>query len=277
MDISVSMWSFDRAIQSERLRQVDFLNWVREKKIRYVELLSYYMEKEQNLEEIISYLKKTELSVSCYTILTDFTRESDDTFNELIHDIDVASKLDSPFVRVLAGESNPDEANAFPNIIKGLKKAVRIAERKNIILLIENIGRYSCHSSKVIRICEEVNSPFLEINFDTANPLLAREDVQTALKNCLPHLAFVHFKDFISQHENNFQHLADRDESRIQTAGDGTRFIGISAGEGIVPLKSVMNILAAHNYQGFVSIEYEGTGDSQADTEKSLEYLRTCL
>jgi sugar phosphate isomerase/epimerase len=277
MKASVSMWSMDRRVQPENFNQLDFINWAKSAGLKYVELVSYYMEKEKNLDEVISLLKKTDIKVSCYTILTDFTVSSDKSAEELRRDLNVAKKIKAPFVRVIAGEQNPDVKSAKENIIRGLGEAARMAAALDITLILENVGKYSGHSTQIKALLNEVGHDSLRANFDTANSLLFREDPEKALANFLPYTAYVHFKDLVSEKDPNFETILRRDEGRVQKSSDNVRFTGITAGEGIVPLSSLMKKIKESGYKGFVSIEYEGTGDSRKDTEASLEYLRSMI
>ena len=275
MKTAISMWSMDRKIQSEGLRQTEFIDWAKSAGFRYVELLSYYMEKEKSMPEVIALLHHTGIDVSCYTILTDFTDSSDSRFEEFLHDLEVASKLTAPFIRVLAGEMNSDKSSAITNIVRGLKDAAEAAAKKNVTLILENIGPYSCRSEDIKHILEKVDSPFLMLNFDTANSLLAGEDPLNSFVDLKSYISYIHFKDFISEKEAEFEAIASKDANRIQKSDTGVSYTGITAGKGIVPLSALMEALESQRYDGFVSIEYEGTGDSLTDTENSFEYLKS--
>ena len=277
MKKSVSMWSLDRKIQSEGINQLDFIRWAESRGLEFVELISYYMEQEGNLEQVLELLNRTGIGVSCYTILNDFTTSSESRMQEFRHDLDVAAKLKAPFVRVLAGEENPDEASAIRNSIANLKVAAEEAAQKNIILVLENVGPYSCRSSQAKHLIDNVASPAFRMNFDTANSLLADEDPLEALDNLLDSVAYVHLKDFVSEREEGFQKIAERDEGRIQKSRNGVFFTGITAGRGIVPLAAQMKKLISRGYDGFISMEYEGTGDPEKDTVDSLKFLDSIL
>jgi sugar phosphate isomerase/epimerase len=116
---SISMWSLDRAIASGSMNQVDFINWAAELELKYVELLSYYMNREDNLNEVKAMLSRCGIEVSAYTILTDFTAPQDFNSEDYINDLDIASKLGAPFVRVLGGDVD-QSSRGYSNMIEGL-------------------------------------------------------------------------------------------------------------------------------------------------------------
>lgn len=277
MKPSVSMWSMDRIVQAQELSQLSFIQWAARKKLKYVELLSYYMEREKNLEEVLAELIKRNIKVSCYTILSDFSTAGSLLSKEFLHDLDTAEKLKAPYVRILAGDSNPDEQNAKVQIVKGIKTAADEAEKRNLKLVIENIGPYSCHSSEVKSILDLVDSPCIRLNFDTANPLLADEDPISSISILSPYLDYVHFKDFVSEKDSNYSQIIKKDLSREQSSRTGRKMTGTIAGRGEINLPEMVKILNNKKYEGFISIEYEGTGDSMSETESSLSYMRSLL
>ncbi len=277
MRIAVSMWSFDRRVLSSDFGQIDFVRWAKAAGLTHVELLSYYMRQENNLETVNRELNENGLEVSCYTILSDFTTPSQSGMDEFTRDLEAASALGSPFVRVLAGEQNSDATNAIEVVTEGLKKAAREAAARNIVLVLENVGTVCGRTRDLVRCIDAVNSPSLRVNFDTANPLLVGEEPQAALADLYPHVAYIHVKDFVSEHQSGFSALRAQDPSRVQISLDGTEYTGIPAGRGEAALDLVLEVLKIKGYDGFVSVEYEGTGDAQRDTEESLSYLRSKL
>jgi sugar phosphate isomerase/epimerase len=277
MKPSVSMWSMDRMIQVQELTQLTFIQWAASKNLEYVELLSYYMEQEKNIKEVLAELEKTNIKVSCYTILSDFSTGEGILSEDFIHDLDIAEKLKAPYVRILAGDSNPDKQNAKIQIVNGIKTAANEAEKRNLKLIMENIGPYSCHSSDVKSILDLIDSPYVRLNFDTANPLLADEEPISSISKLGPYIEYVHFKDFVSDKDSNYRQIVEKDLSREQSSKTGCKMTGTTAGKGEINLPEMVKILKNKKYEGFISIEYEGTGDSMNETDSSLSYLQSLL
>ncbi|MDC7232514.1 MAG: sugar phosphate isomerase/epimerase [Spirochaetales bacterium] len=276
MKLSASMWSLDRTVQSGGLTQETFIDWAAANNLKYVELLSYYMEKENNLDDIIKKLNHRNMFVSCYTILSDFSTSQFDAL-KLLEDMKTAEQLKAPFVRILGGGSQSRNDEAQKNIAAGICEAVSEAEKRGLTLILENIGPYSCHSDQMLFYMENCSHPNLRLNFDTANPLLADEDPIEALNKQMPWISYVHIKDFITDSNPLYKDHAEADPSRIQRSANGRVMTGITAGEGCIPLKDMLSLLKAEGYEGFLSIEYEGTGDSVKETEKSLSFLRSII
>jgi sugar phosphate isomerase/epimerase len=77
-------------------------------------------------------------------------------------------------------------------------------------------------------------------------------------------IGHVHFKDF----------LKTQDGTGLAST-DGSYYAGVTCGEGAVPLAGLMERLSAHDYQGYVSLEFEGSGDEVDGVLNSFAYLRS--
>jgi sugar phosphate isomerase/epimerase len=111
-----------------------------------------------------------------------------------------------------------------------------------------------------------VDSPFLQLNFDTGNSFIAGQD---PVEFCR------HFKDRISH-----VHVKDVSESLAAIARGGQTGIALShcaAGEGAnaANIRGCLEILRDNGYTGHLSIECEGQGGPLL--EKSLHWLRQTL
>ena len=50
------------------------------------------------------------------------------------------------------------------------------------------------------------------------------------------------------------------------------------AGEGIIPIKECLQILKDHNYQGYLSLEFEDrTVDDIEGTKRSMDFIKETL
>ena len=274
---AVSMWSFDRAVSSGLMSQKKFIQWAHENDLSNVELLSYYMDKEENLKQCISILSDLKMKVSCYTILSDFSQPGFSQSQGFLNDLENAEKLRAPYVRILAGGSKTGDSSEREIIVNGIGSAVKEAENRGITLVLENIGPAAGSAIESLSILKDVDSPYLRMNFDTANPLLVGEDPLDAFSVLVEYTSYVHLKDFITDREPRFSMIADRDRDRLQQSRTGRKMTGVRAGEGIIPLEEIIRKLHKRGYNGIISVEYEGTGDSSGATEASLNYLCSLL
>ncbi len=274
MKPAVSMWSLEAEITKNSWSQSDFIRWANKENISNIELVSYYMNRENDVETVRNLVKELNIEVSCYTILNDFVTESANCMKDFTKDLNNASVLGASFVRVLTGESESVDTETRKRMIQRFKQAADAAGGKGITLVLENIGALSVHSKDAVAIIEEVNSPNLRINFDTANPLLADEDPVDALIRMLPYVSYVHLKDFITEKSSDFPKYSEA-AWRIQTSRNGLKMTGITPGKGNVDLNRIFEILKENNYSGFISAEYENDVDAETAVRESIEFIKT--
>lgn len=213
--------------------------------------------------------------MSAYDITNNFVKESVEERAEevakVLHGIQVAKKLGTTIVRVFCGDIQGDLTyeNGSAWIIEGLKKCAEIAEKEGIYLAIENHGLLAGKSKQVSEIIKAVNSPFVKSTFDTGNFLLVHEKPKEAFERLKDEIVHVHFKDFREKVEN--------ESLRGFRSTEGVELIGVIPGDGEVDLAYIVNGLKNSNYDGWLSIEYEGHDDAKMANEEAVNRLRNLL
>ncbi len=109
------------------------------------------MNRKDDLNEVKATQSRCGIEVSAYMILTDFTDPKDFKSEDFINDLDIASKLGAPFVRVLGGDVD-ESSRGYSNMIEGLIRGSELAGERNLILILENIGHHSGHSAALKRL-----------------------------------------------------------------------------------------------------------------------------
>lgn len=137
-----------------------------------------------------------------------------------------------------------EEEDGFPWVIESLEKCLPVAEKCGVILGLENHWGLGRTPEGVMRIVEAVDSPWLQVLMDTGNFL---EDPYDKLKMIAPNTVFVQAKTYFG---GGTWYTLDLDYPRIG------------------------KMLHAHNYRGFVSLEFEGKESPQTAIPKSLALLR---
>lgn len=152
-----------------------------------------------------------------------------------------------------------DDAFAHEVMRYTLTRAAQCAARHKVWLCIEPHGVYTRTSSGLMRIARLVDSPWIQVNWDTGNAYLAGvEDPYEGLANVRDFVYHVHAKDISMQHS-----AAERGKVT------GTP-VGCACGDGVVDWQRVFGILAPLDREIFFSVEC-GTIDQAA---RSLEFLR---
>lgn len=273
MKLSVSMWSFWPKISKNEANLKDFLHFCSEQKVKYVELLDVFIPDQDTLQEAKNLLQQYDLTVSSFSVGNNFVQEKEEDRKKEVENIkarlDMAAELGATHMRVFSG--NLCEGISFDTakqwIIESFQTLVPYAEKKDIILVLENHGLLAGKSSQVKELIEAIDSPYFRANPDTGNFLLADEEPLKAVKNLQNYISFVHFKDFIE---------VPKDQGEY-TALSGKKYNGTVLGEGQVPMEAIVSFLSESGYDGFLSIEYEGTKESLAGTAQSILFTRSLI
>jgi len=181
-----------------------------------------------------------------------------------IHQIELAYKLGIPTMRLNTGrwgttKSFDDlmknrgiepplegytEDQAFDWVIRAIEKCLPKAEECGVVLGLENHWGLGRTPEGVIRIVDALKSPWLAVTLDTGNFL---EDPYSRLEQLASRTILLQAKTYYG---GGTWYTLDLDYPRIA------------------------EIMRKHNYQGFVSLEFEGNEDPKTALPKSLAVLR---
>ncbi|WP_077617606.1 sugar phosphate isomerase/epimerase family protein [Bacillus sinesaloumensis] len=276
MKLSMSMYSLHQDIVNKNLDVFEFIDYASSIGLDGVELLDmYWKDEEKEIPEVIHLLSERNLLVSAYDISNNFVKTSKEERNNEIQKvykgIDIAQKLHTKVVRIFSGDlsENVSFEQGKSWIIECLKESAGYAEDKGIILAIENHGYFAGRSEQVIELIDAVNSTHVRSTLDTGNFLLVDEDPKHAVSVLKKYVSHVHFKDFVRVGKEYVGHAFQ--------ALSGEKFMGTVAGEGSVDLQHVIQELRSVNYNGWLSVEYEGTDDPKVGAKKSVHNLRAIV
>jgi sugar phosphate isomerase/epimerase len=152
-----------------------------------------------------------------------------------------------------------DDAFAHEVMRYTLTRAAQCAARHKVWLCIEPHGIYTRTAAGLMRIVRLVDSPWIQVNWDTGNAYLAGvEDPYEALAKVRDAVYHVHAKD-----------ISMRQSGAERGKVTGTP-VGCACGDGVVDWQRVFAILAPLDREIFFSVEC-GTIDEAA---LSLAFLR---
>ena len=134
--------------------------------------------------------------------------------------------------------------DGFNWCIESIEKCLPEAERLGVHLALENHWGLTTTPEGLLRIAKAIESPWLGVLMDTGNFL---EDPYDKLEMIAPHTTFVQAKTYYGGGE---WYTLDLDYKRIAS------------------------ILNKVNYNGYVSIEFEGKAPADEGVAKSVELLR---
>ncbi|MFP4622020.1 MAG: sugar phosphate isomerase/epimerase family protein [Bacteroidales bacterium] len=176
--LSLSAYSFVDHFRNDKLTMTEFIDYCDKLKLDGTELTSYFFESEEDsyLLELRNKCFHLGLPISGTAIGNDFITPKQEERQEQVESVkywvDKAAILGAPSIRVFGGGTIPDghsEKDAYDWVIPALKECVDYASQKGIVLAIENHGGFPTTSEQVIKIIQEVDSPWFGANLDTGN------------------------------------------------------------------------------------------------------------
>ncbi len=168
----------------------------------------------------------------------------------LRQDIDAASALGSPILRVFQGpapEDDDDEQWSFARTV------IDYAATQNVVIALENyVGMPGGKLAEIKRVLDRIQHPALGTNIDIGNYAQHGQEIVEAIHTVGDRAVYSHIKD------------------KTATAGDPP----IHLGAGVLPLPIILAALAALPQSFPYCFEFRGGADPEARIEQSLAYLQ---
>ena len=150
--------------------------------------------------------------------------------------IEVAHKIGADIIRTYCCLNNGYDAESLERAPEDIKKVVPLLKKYRIKLAVENHEEEI--SDEIIKIIEDVNSPWVGAHCDIGNSMMAWEDPVKAVRKLAPYTFTTHFKD----------HIIIKD-------GDEYKVCGIPIGKGNIDLEECFKILVNHSTLTRINIE----------------------
>jgi L-ribulose-5-phosphate 3-epimerase len=268
--IAVSTYSFWRYRDDSKLSIVECIDLAAEMGFDGVEVLHVQMQDESNaaLQKIKQRAFRQGLDLCGFSTHQGFVSPDPDIRQKNIehtqHCIELAYALGIPTIRVNTGRwgtsKNFDELmknkgieprlpghtddEGFAWVIESLEKCLPLAEKRGVVLGLENHWGLGRTAEGVLRIVDAIDSEWLQVTLDTGN--------------------------FLEQSYEQMEALADR-AVLVQAK---TYFGGGTWYTLDLDYDKIAAILKKVNYRGYVSLEFEGKEDLRSAIPKSLALLR---
>ncbi|MCP9768544.1 sugar phosphate isomerase/epimerase [Lacihabitans sp. LS3-19] len=235
-----------------------------------IDILHRQMEGEDNayIQKLKRLAFENGIALTCLSIHQGFVFPDADerkkNIDHTLHCIELAAKMGIPCLRLNTGRWNTiksfddfmkargiepaiagyTEDDAFGWCIDGVAQCVKKAEELGVLLALENHWGLAATPQGMLRIHKAINSPWLQLLMDTGNFL---EDPYDKLEMIAKDTCFVQAKTYYG---GGVWYSLDLDYERI------------------------VKILNKVNYQGYISIEFEGNEAAETGVRKSVEMLR---
>ncbi len=283
MKIGVSSYSFSQLVNSGQMKQIDVVAKAKELGFDVIEFSTLSVPAGEDLGSFAAKLReeceRVDIEIGNYTISADFLKNSDGWQAEverLKTEVQVAEILGSPGMRHDATWGFPVDfkgarsfVDALPTLIKGCRGVSEYAAERGIKTMVENHGYFCQDSDRVEKLVSGVNHPNFGILLDIGNFLCVDEDPTQAVGKLIPYAFHVHAKDF---HVKNGS-LANPGQGWFESRA-GNYLRGAIVGHGEVPVTQCLRLLKKANYNGIISIEFEGMEDPIKGISCGLENLK---
>lgn len=281
MKASVSLYSFNQYIRAGKLDVFGAIDKAAEMGFEGMEFTVLLPDAPKN--ERIGYARKVRaaveahgMAVVAYLVSAHLWNSDGDLLRQEIervkNEIDIAEALGAPLFRhdLTTELDKAGAGRSFIGMIPHLAETVReiadYAAAKGIRTCSENHGYIAQDSYRLEMLCAAVNHDNYGILADFGNFMFADEDSAVAVSRLANFAFHAHAKDFLPSVGGTF------------VTRTGNRITPVAIGDGTVPVKRCLGILARAGYDGWVTIEYEGTEDCISAVGRSLvrlnEYIK---
>jgi sugar phosphate isomerase/epimerase len=277
MKLAVSMYSYNASFRSGEMDIPGFIREAAHIGADGVELLQYfYRDVDRDRAAALEALAEVGIPCPIFSVSQNFAKpgapERREQLEKIKFGVDEAIRFNAQVVRVFAGDVSPGMTfeDAREWIVEGLTEASIYAAEHNVKLALENHGKLAGRGDQVLLIVQEVaaksGTSSLGANPDTGNFLLVNQISEMGVAEVAQIANMVHFKDFAPEPKGH--------QGFAYEALNGYRYVGTAVGEGIVNLSACVSALKAANYNGWLSIEYEGEEDPSHAVPRSVQNTR---
>lgn len=193
---------------------------------------------ESQLTHTVKKLSELGLEIPCLSsgCCLKFTENTEKNFRQIVQYIDLASKLDTPYIRILGDlEPQPDGEVDDQVVLAALRDLIPVAEEKGVTLLLETNGVYS-DTARLSKLLNQVASDAVAALWDMHHSYrFAGEKPEQTVQNLGAYIKYVHIKDSVME----------KGITRYRMMG-----------EGDLPIYDMMMALRSINYEGYISLEW---------------------
>jgi sugar phosphate isomerase/epimerase len=284
MKFGVSSYSFNRLVHQGRMKQIDVISKAKAMGFDVIEFSTLTLPENESPRAFAVHIceeaAKVGIEVGNYTIGADFLNNPaghwEGEAERLKNEVKIASLMGAPGLRHDATRGFPTSYkgaksfdDALPVLIKACCTVTEYAAEKGIRTMVENHGFFCQDSDRLEKLVCGVDHLNFGVLIDIGNFLCADEDPAQAMGRLLPYVFHVHAKDF---HVKSGM-LPDPGQGWFRSRG-GNYLRGAIIGHGDVPVAQCLKLLQNAEYDGTLSIEFEGLEDTCEGIAIGLENLR---
>jgi sugar phosphate isomerase/epimerase len=281
MKFSVNSYSFGAYINADRLG----IYGVIEKTAAYgfdgIEFTEHYWTDttDEELRKIGQTARDLGLETVSFCTGADFLNGSEGNLDREVERVcrivDKAACLGVSMMRHDVAYRVPDRKHGIgyfhllPRMAEGCRRVTEYAATLGIKTMTENHGFFSQDADRVAALIDAVNSPNFGALVDLGNFSCADEETTLSVSRLAPYAFFVHCKDFLYKKGTE---INPGDGWFVTRAGNYLR--GTIVGHGEAKIAQSLGMLKRKGYDGFISLEFEGTEDNLVGIKMGLSNIK---
>ena len=282
MKISVTSYSFQQYLNAGKIDHLGMIDKAHEIGIEGIEFIPMpgetFEERCGLAEKIRQRADEIGMPIVSYTVNADLYKGNPEAdaaeVKRIKEQLDIAKILGVPVLRHDVCWSVPKAGavrsfdQMLPTLAKNAREITEYAATLGIRTCSENHGQVAQDSDRMERLFNAVNHENYGLLVDIGNFICVDEDNVTAVSRVAPYAIHAHAKDFYISSEKK--------EGWGQTRGCNY-WKGSIIGEGDVNVKKCVEVLKRAGYDGYISIEFEGSEDCIEGITKGYEYLKSIV
>ncbi len=263
MKLSNTVYSMNQYCRDGSMSVRGFIEFCAEAGFDGVDLGYFWQDEQAEIDQVPIWLKESGLALSGYIVGNNFTAARDSEakaaeVDKVKHAIDCAARLDAKRLRIFAGaDRGVTFEDGRDHVLDCLRRVTEYGEKKGIVLCLEDHHGLAARSDHMLWYHRRIDSDFFKFNVDIGNFVFGDEDPVEGTRRTAPYAEMVHVKDF-----------------RVDEDG---RYRGETVGRGIIDIKGCLGAILDTGYDGFASLEYEGSDEARKGNLESLAYVREVL
>jgi sugar phosphate isomerase/epimerase len=257
---------FDPLVSGE----MDYLGWIRSAPALGGEGVEHYdgffrSFADTDVDPVVAAMAETGQVSSMLCFSPDFTHpEPEEQARQVERQkaaIDLTVRLGTRFCRTLSGQARPGltRAEGIARTVDGLQRSLEYAERRNVVLCMENhykdgtwkYPEFAQPEDVFLEIIDRIDSPHLGVQYDPSNAVVGGYDPIRFLDRVLPRVVTMHASDRSLAPGATLDDLRERDGA----TGYSDKLRHGEVGKGLIDYDAIFSRLAAAGYAGWISVE----------------------
>lgn len=300
MKVAVSSYSFYQYVREGKMTILDTVTKAAElgfEAIEFIRVVPFDIDIDTvTQEEKIAYAKEIRakaeecgIKIIAYTVGANlyWGNEVDDAkaVQRLCDEVDIAAALGAPMLRhdlfstlqvknknTIPYESTIPFDKMMPTIVANARKVCDYAYVRGIKTCVENHGRIFEDIDRVERFYTAMDHENFGLLIDFGNFIFAEADPILAVSRLAPFAIHVHAKDFWIR-----KYGEEPASPKVSLSRACNQLSGCVIGEGDINVAQCVRILKNIEYDGYVSVEYEGYEDCIEGIKRGLVNLKNLI